>query len=52
MKKRKENMTPDYRKSGYLKIGRSVLRAFFTGERELMEMANMSERPDFLVSSG
>ena len=41
MKKRKENMTPDYRKSGYLKIGRSVLRAFFTGERELMEMAKV-----------
>lgn len=41
MKKRKENMTPDYRKSGYLKVGRSVLRAFFTGERELQEMAKV-----------
>ncbi|WP_289004973.1 hypothetical protein [uncultured Parabacteroides sp.] len=41
MKKRKENMTPDYRKSGYLKVGRSVMRAFFTGERELQEMAKV-----------
>ena len=39
MKKRKENMTPDYRKSGYLKVGRSVLRAFFMGERDLHELA-------------
>ena len=39
MKKRKETMTPDYRKSGYLKVGRSVLRAFFMGERDLHELA-------------
>ena len=39
MKKCKENMTPDYRKSGYLKVGRSVLRAFFMGERDLHELA-------------
>ena len=39
MKNRKENMTPDYRKSGYLKVGRSVLRAFFMGERDLHELA-------------
>ena len=39
MRKRKENMTPDYRKSGYLKVGRSVLRAFFMGERDLHELA-------------
>ncbi len=31
-------MTPDYRKSGYLKVGRSVLRAFFMGERDLHEL--------------
>lgn len=41
MKKRKENMTPDYRKSGYVKVGRSVLRAIFEGERELKEMAKV-----------
>lgn len=41
MKKRKENMAPDYRKSGYVKIGRSVLRAFFEGEREMREMAEI-----------
>ena len=41
MKKRKENMTPDYRKLGYLKVGRSVLRAFFMGERDLRELANV-----------
>ena len=41
MKKRKENMTPDYRKSGYLKVGRSVLRAFFMGERDLRELASI-----------
>lgn len=41
MKKRKENMTPDYRKSGYLKVGRSVLRAFFMGERDLRELASV-----------
>lgn len=34
-------MTPDYRKSGYVKIGRSVLRAFFEGEREMREMAEI-----------
>lgn len=41
MKKRKENMTPDYRKSGYLMVGRSVLRAFFSGEHELQELAKV-----------
>lgn len=41
MKKRKENMTPDYRKSGYLKVGRSVLRAWFMGERGVKEMAKV-----------
>ena len=41
MKKRKENMTPDYRKLGYLKVGRSVLREFFMGERDLRELANV-----------
>lgn len=41
MKKRKENMTPDYRKSGYLKVGRTVLRALFVGERELQELAKV-----------
>ena len=41
MKKRKENMTPDYRKLGYLKVGRSVLRAFFMRERDLRELANV-----------
>ncbi len=41
MKKRKEKMTPDYRKSGYLKVGRSVLRAFFMGEKELQELAKV-----------
>ena len=41
MKKRKENMTPDYRKSGYLIVGSSVLRAYFTGGRELSEMAKV-----------
>lgn len=41
MKKRKENMTPDYRKSGYLKVGRSVLRSFFTGERDVRELAKV-----------
>ncbi|WP_455637990.1 hypothetical protein [Parabacteroides sp.] len=39
MKKRKEKMTPDYRKSGYLIVGRSVLRALFMGEKELQELA-------------
>lgn len=41
MKKRKENMTPDYRKSGYIKVGRSVLRAFFVGENELKGLAKV-----------
>ena len=41
MKKRKEKMTPDYRKSGYLKVGRSVLRAFFMGDKELQEQAKV-----------
>ena len=41
MKKRKENMTPDYRKSGYIKVGRSVLRALFVGENELKGLAKV-----------
>lgn len=39
MRKCKESMTPGYRKCGYLKVGRNVLKAFFSGDGEQSRLA-------------
>lgn len=41
MTKCKENMTPSYRKCGYLKVGRNVLKAFFSGDSEQRRLAGV-----------
>lgn len=41
MKKCKENMTPGYRKCGYLKVGRNVLKSFFSGDCEQRRLAGV-----------
>lgn len=41
MKKCKEKMTPGYRRCGYLKVGRNVLKAFFSGDCEQRRLAGV-----------
>lgn len=41
MTKCNENMTPGYRKSGYLKVGRNVLKAFFGKDSEQRHLAQV-----------
>ena len=41
MRKCKENMTPGFRKCGYLKVGRNVLKSFFSGDGEQSRLASV-----------
>ncbi|MBC5644979.1 hypothetical protein H8S77_19045 [Parabacteroides sp. BX2] len=41
MTKCNENMTPGYRKSGYLKVGRNVLKAFFGSDKEQRHLSQV-----------
>ena len=41
MKKCMENMTPGIRKCGYLKVGRNVLKAFFSGYDDQRRLAGV-----------
>lgn len=41
MTKCNENMTPDYRKGGYLKVGRNVLKASFGNNQEQRRLAQV-----------
>lgn len=41
MTKRKEEMSSDYRKGGYLKVGRNILKAFFSASQEQRRLAGV-----------
>lgn len=41
MKKCKEHLTPGFRKCGYLKVGRNVLKAFFSGYGDQRHLASV-----------
>ena len=41
MTKCNENMTPGYRKGGYLKVSRNVLKAFFGSDKEQRHLAQV-----------
>lgn len=41
MTKCNEHMTPDYRKTGYLRVGRNVLKSFFGSNQEQRHLAKV-----------